>query len=511
MHTQNHFTHNEVLGYLILATKKYIGRQSILYKNYWLNIQYYAVAYLICKVICNFRQIFSAMSRKKVFSLFIISIIIFVVTSISVTWYTHDIFKEDRKIIEVAEVFTSLDELRINLRALITSHSYFMLTSKDDYLVDYFYFKEELRVSLENFRKTDYRLFMSKAQGDSLEMLINQETQLMDEILVFYKHNDKKAATQLVVSKVYPLLKVIRNLAEGHSTKLELIQKSFKSKIERDIRSMIVTLIVGFSIGLLIILYVFTQLLLENRARRRSEKEILQYSEELKRINWSKDMFFSIIAHDLRSPFVSLLNLFELLNEAFSKKDFSLIEENIFAIEFSARRTYNLLQNLLEWSKLQTGRVKVTPEYFNMKDNITENIELYCEAARQKSISVNYSGQDLMVFADKNMIGTVLRNLLGNAIKFTESGKITIESEKHDDSIILKVIDTGIGLSREDIGKLFKIEVDTTSIGSSSEKGSGLGLILCKNFVELNGGRIWAESNPDEGSRFCFTIPIRMK
>ncbi len=441
--------------------------------------------------------------------LFIISILIFVCTGIAVTWHTEAILKEDKKIIAVAEVYSSLDQLRLNLRTMITTHNYFILTSDNEYLVDYSRSKEELQSKLDYFRTTEYWLFMASDEVDSLELLIKEEVELMDRIIILHKQGNKGQANQLAVEKIYPLLSKIKLLAEDHTNNLESIQRSYKTKIEKDVFYINIILISGFCIGLLIILYTFFRLLVENRARRKSEKELLRYSEELKRINWSKDMFFSILAHDLRSPFISLLNLFELFNSALERNDLSLIKENIYSIEFSARRTFNLLQNLLEWSRLQTGRIQVAPEYFNIKDIAAENLDLYHEAARQKSILMKYSGTDIMVYADRNMISTVLRNLMGNAVKFTKKGAINIEAEKRDDFVIVRVIDSGIGLSEKDIEKLFKIEEDTRSIGTSREKGSGLGLILCRNFVELNNGRIWAESNSGGGSRFCFTIPVR--
>ncbi|MBN2522227.1 MAG: HAMP domain-containing histidine kinase [Bacteroidales bacterium] len=259
------------------------------------------------------------------------------------------------------------------------------------------------------------------------------------------------------------------------------------------------------------IVYTFSQLLKENKARKKSELELSLYTEELKRTNWTKDMFFSIIAHDLRTPYSSLLNLFDLLSEAISKKNISMIEDNINSIEFSARRTYNLLQNLLEWSKLQTGRLHITPEYFNIKKAIEENMDLYKEAAHQRSIECINTVADTIVYADKNMITAVIRNLMGNAIKFTHKGTIDVSLIEQGDHLVLRIRDTGIGMTAQDISKLFKIEVNTYDIGNSSEKGSGLGLILSKSFVELNHGKIWAESEYGKGSSFYFTLPLRHK
>ena len=160
-----------------------------------------------------------------------------------------------------------------------------------------------------------------------------------------------------------------------------------------------------------------------------------------------------------------------------------------------------------KFDKIPLISLEVVPEFFNITEIIKENIDLYYDAARQKNISFYHERSDCMVYADKNMINTVLRNLINNAIKFIDKGSIRIISESQVDGVIIKVCDTGIGLSESDREKLFKIEEDTRYIGSPKGKGSGLGLILCKNFIELNNGRIWAESKPGKGSTFCFTIP----
>lgn len=169
----------------------------------------------------------------------------------------------------------------------------------------------------------------------------------------------------------------------------------------------------------------------------------------------------------------------------------------------------DLLTNLLEWSRSQTGRIEFSPEYIEMVSLVNEITELLGDSVRQKSITIlSKLPRNVLAFADKAMISTVLRNLVSNAIKFTHpEGQITFSVEFKPEGLLFSVSDNGIGIKEETLGKLFRIEETYSTRGTQNERGTGLGLILCKEFVEKHGGRIWAESELGKGSRFCFTIP----
>jgi len=244
--------------------------------------------------------------------------------------------------------------------------------------------------------------------------------------------------------------------------------------------------------------------------RKRAEIE-LQKSENILRIaNATKDKFFSIIAHDLKNPFNTIKGFSELLLTNIKSYDTSKIIAFVNAIYSSSKNANKLLENLLEWSRAQTGKIEFYPQDLLLKELLIDVISLSEDLSGAKNISVDYEIPDnFTLFADRNMINTILRNLITNAIKFTEEeGSVTINAEQLDDRIVVAVNDTGVGMTQELIGKLFQIDKIVTTLGTNDEKGTGLGLILCKEFVERHGGKIWVESEVGKGSSFYFTVPM---
>jgi two-component system, sensor histidine kinase and response regulator len=239
--------------------------------------------------------------------------------------------------------------------------------------------------------------------------------------------------------------------------------------------------------------------------------ELAEINSELKELVATKDKFFGIIAHDLKNPFCGLMAASELLISYADQFDKENIREISLLLNDSAKQGYALLENLLEWSRSQTGKLEFNPQRLNIKDLVEENISNMRSHAMNKNIDVKSEiAEGLEVLADKEMINTVLRNLLSNAVKFTpKNGKISISVINLQDQITFGVADTGIGISQENIRNLFRMDVMYTSIGTEHEKGTGLGLLLCKEFVEKHGGKIWVESQVGKGSEFKFTIPSK--
>lgn len=244
--------------------------------------------------------------------------------------------------------------------------------------------------------------------------------------------------------------------------------------------------------------------------RKRFEEQIKNMNEALEETNKSKDRFFSIIAHDLRNPFVTLLGFSEMLIEDFN--DFSDEEKITYLKEMqkTAQSSHELLDNLLQWSRSQTGRIKYSPSKINFSELLNENYELVQKTADMKNIELKSKVDDnLFLQADEDMVTTILRNLLTNALKFTQKdGKITVSAQSEDSNFVhISIADTGIGIEPERVDKIFLIDETESTEGTSGEKGSGLGLILSKEFVEKHGGRIWVESKIGEGTTFHFTLP----
>lgn len=248
----------------------------------------------------------------------------------------------------------------------------------------------------------------------------------------------------------------------------------------------------------------------ELMARVRTHLELKLSKQRLAEANATKDKFFSIIAHDLKNPVGSLRNVLELLYDSYDtvseedKKDF------VQMLFHTSSHLQNLLLDLLTWSRSQTGKIAFNPDKVKIKA-ITGNILRLLELqATDKNIKlVDEIDSDFEVYIDINMINTVFRNILSNSIKFTpENGQITISSEIKKNHAIIKISDTGVGMSQDIVDKLFKIENTKPSRGTKGEKGTGLGLIIAKEFVLKNGGEIWAESKLGEGSTFYFSLPL---
>lgn len=246
--------------------------------------------------------------------------------------------------------------------------------------------------------------------------------------------------------------------------------------------------------------------------RRLADEALKRSEEELRQLNATKDKFFSIIAHDLKSPFNSIMGFSELLVEQINEKDYDGIEKYASIIMQSSEKAVSLLMNLMDWARSQTGHMEFLPEYFEMIDFINEISILFEDIAGQKSISmVRKLPSKLPVFADKSMISTVLRNLISNAVKFTNTGgEIVISATENQTGLIVTLSDNGVGIPDNMIGKLFRIDENYTTAGTNKECGTGLGLILCKEFIEKHGGKIWVESEVGIGSTFYFTLPARM-
>lgn len=247
--------------------------------------------------------------------------------------------------------------------------------------------------------------------------------------------------------------------------------------------------------------------------RKRAEKEIQETNEELIKINNEKDKFFSIIAHDLKSPFNSIVGFSKLLLEQIKTNDYNGIEKYTGIILQSSQSAMDLLTNLMQWSQSQTGRLEFNPEFFEFVELIKDVERLLIGAAEQKSIKIFKTlPSNAPIIADKDMISTIMRNLVSNAIKFTNTGgKITITVQDYQNILTISVHDTGIGIPPEAIDKLFNIDSEYSTSGTQNEKGTGLGLILCKEFVEKHGGKIWVESEEGNGSTFYFTLPNVVK
>lgn len=251
---------------------------------------------------------------------------------------------------------------------------------------------------------------------------------------------------------------------------------------------------------------------------KKAKDKIEEMNSQLETLNKEKDKFFSIISHDLKNPMGAISTLSKMLTKEIQEEGLKNIEEShvlktLDLIGQGTDSTYNLLQNLLTWSRTQTGRIKINKRHFLFND-LLNNVIYFCQSlASNKNINIKMECEEkIRIYADLDMLRTALTNLITNAIKFTEiGGSVTIQASLGLDKIIVSVIDTGVGISQERIGKLFAIDEKVSTKGTGKEEGTGLGLLISKEFIDMHNGQLWVESKEDEGSKFSFSLPIGEK
>jgi signal transduction histidine kinase len=246
------------------------------------------------------------------------------------------------------------------------------------------------------------------------------------------------------------------------------------------------------------------------REKKRLEEQIKAQNEQLQLLLREKDKIFSIIGHDLKSPFNAVVGYSQLLTMQIHENDLDGILEYAEQIQLASNRAINLLVNLLDWARSQTGQMSFSPEHADIIPLLTEVVQLLNPSAEQKNIVLVTQVPDtLPAIIDKAMISTVIRNLVSNAIKFTpQGGIITLKASADLQSVTVSVTDTGVGIPGEVIGKLFGFEGSRSTLGTNNEQGTGLGLILCHEFIEKHKGTIQVDSVLNQGSTFSFTLPV---
>jgi signal transduction histidine kinase len=256
------------------------------------------------------------------------------------------------------------------------------------------------------------------------------------------------------------------------------------------------------------------ELAFQNKEKEKRAAELITTNIELKRLlglNADKDRFITILAHDLRSPFSSILGYLNLLVNNVHNYSIDEIEKQIKIVNHSAEATFNLLEDLITWTQSQAGKLPYEPQDLNFTDICVDILKVLTSKAITKKITINHSiPEGTIVFADINMLKSVLRNLVSNAIKFTnDGGQIEITAGRTQTSITITVADNGVGIKPENIDHLFDFTQMHSTNGTAAEKGTGFGLLFCKEFIEKHSGKIWVESELGKGSKFNFMLPMR--
>lgn len=298
--------------------------------------------------------------------------------------------------------------------------------------------------------------------------------------------------------------KIKRLSRKEFNYRVEMVKKEQDGLLERQR-----LYIYGLLLTVILLITIFILIYFSYRQKRKTNSSLNLLNKQLMESNATKDRFFSIIAHDLKSPFLGLMGYSQILSE-----DYGVLKEDekktyISNIHELTKSTYKLLENLLEWSRLQTGKMEFKPEKCNVYEVLSPTIDLLTKTAQNKRISIKEDiDRKLDVKADIYMLQTVVRNLISNSIKFTKpNGGIFVKAGNNSRGVTISVKDDGVGMSKAVMDTLFKIDKTTTTKGTVNEEGTGLGLFLCKEMVELHNGKIWVESTEGEGSTFFVELP----
>lgn len=358
----------------------------------------------------------------------------------------------------------------------------------------------------QNQIRKSYELLAAcfKELGDYKKSLVYKELQMN---ITDFIQNEKEQQSIIETQNLYVIEKQEAQI--GHLEAIR-IQREKELQQQKKFRNFLIAMVaLGAVIALLISgLYIMKRR--SNRVLKLANDTVKHQNLQLQELNTTKDKFFSIISHDLKGPLNSLSSFSGLLinhTDSLTKDEIRMLAQDL---DKSLKNLFLLLENLLEWSRSQIGNMEFHPELFDLSDLLLQNQELLETQAKNKNIALQtrINGENIQINAHKHSVNTVVRNLISNAIKFTApGGKIQVNAMERESQVVVSISDTGVGMSKQILEKLFRLDTKHSTKGTADEKGTGLGLLLCKDFIEKNGGKIWVESEPGKGSVFYFTFP----
>ncbi len=355
----------------------------------------------------------------------------------------------------------------------------------------------------QQLKSYDYLSFCYKELGNYEAALQNRESYIVVNDFIQNQRFDQhllESQNRYVIDTKESQIEILET---------DRLRKEQELATQKNLRNLLISLIALASVIVGLIYYSYKVKKRAHNELQKANEKVSHQNAQLQDLNATKDKFFSIIGHDLKGPLNSLTSFSRLLinhTDSLTKEEIQMLAKDF---DKSLKNLFALLENLLEWSRSQTGNVDFKPEVFDIASLLKENKELLNTQAINKKINilVETDGIEVLVSAHKHSINTVVRNLISNAIKFTPNeGLIKLAARQNAKEVIVTIADTGVGMSQEVISKLFRIDTKHSTKGTEDEKGTGLGLILCKEFVEKNGGKLWVQSEEDKGSVFHFTL-----
>lgn len=449
------------------------------------------------------------MKKNQFFLLLTVTAFLITIGGITLYKFNNGIIKQDQKLAEMSRVYESLEGLRIRLRSAIIHQRDYIITGNKSFYQKYKTSKTDVAMEISEFRKTRYDSFLDPPLIDSLIDLIDLKFVYLDSLIYIDSLNKSEKVDYIIENMSSQVMDKITNLNKGLEGEMELLTKEFRENTSHDAKVSTSIIAGTYSIAVLLLSIILFNLWKQISKRIISEQKLLENQEKLKELNLVKDKFFSIIAHDLRGPFNIMLNLSTMMDAAARNNDKDKLIEITGMVETLSGKTYNLLNNLLEWARIQTGSFAFSPIEICPEIMIHDNLDLLSPIIESKGIRVISDIQTNIVIGDSNMINTTIRNILTNAVKFTpDLGNIEISYFVNETHAVFSVCDDGPGLTDEEFGLLFRSEVDTRKIGSGKGKGSGLGLILCKEFIDRHKGTMIANHSRLGGCCIGFKLPL---
>jgi len=375
------------------------------------------------------------------------------------------------------------------------------------WLLGYMYHREVFEFNRKEYGEKSKMYYAISVISD-IENSIRDNASMQSLALVFFDQGEITLANRFIYYAFEDALACnINYRIMDVSTNYPIINALFQQQEKKQMRRLYWSLL-GISLLLMVLLISIVLFFRQNRKLSSISRALSSANKELKELNFVKDKLFSVVAHDLRSPIVALMTLLKLVNanKMNTEKQAQLLKD----VSIRVGNTFGLLDNLLRWAKSQMQGMSPSPKYFDVQEQsqaVTDTLQSFAGA---KMITLNNHIEKHQVFADHDMFTVVIRNLTTNAIKYTSAnGTITLESERSDNMLVISVKDTGTGMTQEVQNKLFKLSETHSQSGTENETGTGLGLVLCADFVKANGGNIWFTSKKGEGSTFFFSLPVK--
>ncbi len=449
------------------------------------------------------------MDRIKNNWLFIMGSLIFLVAGIMVYNLTSDFIRRHEVVNSTAYYYEELEDMRINFRRAVIEQRDYLLSGKKEYLEYYFIYQEKTIENINKMCSSNYLENEEKYNVNDLRQNLVRYFHMMDSIVLMdYDFGYNEIGVFIEESNRF-----YDNITKsGERIELQLEEKLFGQLdiFEQNARDVRLFFTSSILVAFLLLSLNYIMLQKEIKRKKKAEEKIKKQARELQELIINKDKFFSIIAHDLRAPFNYLLGFSKVLKNKVSERTLDEIEKISGIIHDATKNTFDLLQNLLNWAQIQTGTLELKPEKFDLAEVANETMELFHNFSADKDIELrNEIEIGSFTYSDKNIISTVMRNLVNNAIKFTSpGGKVYVKSVKSENQWVVSVLDTGVGIKPGNLDKIFRMDMKISTVGTGNEKGSGLGLLLSKELVEKNGGKIWVESEPGKGTEFYFTVPF---